>query len=97
MGRRGYMVKGYSFTSKLPTEPQEERIYDRRTNGDFSPRGWPAPRHFAEFGIRRGQVWPIPSIRIGKLLRVPVKALERMLDPAGANSGQQRELINFQE
>jgi hypothetical protein len=29
----------------------------------------------------------IPSVRIGKLLRVPVRALERMLDAAGQKAG----------
>jgi len=29
---------------------------------------------------RRGE---IPTVRVGKLLRVPVRALERMLDEAG--------------
>jgi hypothetical protein len=32
---------------------------------------------------RRGQ---IPTVRIGRLLRVPVRAMERMLDRAGEDS-----------
>jgi hypothetical protein len=32
----------------------------------------------------------IPTIRIGRLLRVPVRALERMLDAAGAPADDQR-------
>ena len=36
---------------------------------------------------KRGE---IPTIRIGKLLRVPVRALERMLDTAGRRDGDAR-------
>ncbi len=32
----------------------------------------------------------IPTIKIGKLLRVPVRALERMLDSAGAKNERKR-------
>jgi excisionase family DNA binding protein len=41
------------------------------------------------FGISRGAAYAaaergeIPTVRIGRLLRVPVKACERMLDQAG--------------
>ena len=37
-------------------------------------------RNAAYDAARRGE---IPTIRIGRLLRVPVRALERMLDRAG--------------
>ena len=44
------------------------------------------------FGISRGASYDaaargeIPTIKIGRLLRVPVKACQRMLDEAGASS-----------
>jgi Helix-turn-helix domain len=41
-------------------------------------------RNGAYDAARRGE---IPTIRIGKLLRVPVRALEKMLDRAGEKAG----------
>jgi len=44
------------------------------------------------FGLSRNasyaaaQKGQLPTIRIGRLLRVPVRAMERMLDQAGAKS-----------
>jgi Helix-turn-helix domain len=40
-------------------------------------------RNAAYDAAARGE---IPTIRIGRLLRVPVRALERILDRAGASS-----------
>jgi excisionase family DNA binding protein len=44
------------------------------------------------FGLSRGASYEaasrgeIPTVRIGRLLRVPVRALERMLDQAGTKT-----------
>jgi hypothetical protein len=41
-------------------------------------------RNASYMAAARGE---IPTIRIGRLLRVPIRALERMLDQAGQKSG----------
>jgi excisionase family DNA binding protein len=55
-------------SSKTLTVPEAGRIY------------FGLSRNAAYEAVKRGE---IPVIRIGRLLRVPVAPLERMLDPAG--------------
>ena len=40
-------------------------------------------RNGAYFAAQRGE---IPTIKIGRLLRVPVRAMERLMDQAGTKS-----------
>jgi hypothetical protein len=57
----------------------------QRETNDFSPRGrsqtWPQKQGR---GLRRRRRGDIPTIKIGRLFRVPVKALDRMLDSTEA-------------
>ena len=56
----------------------------RQTSDNLCPQGWTAyfglGRNASYAAAERGE---IPTIRIGRLLRVPVRALEKMLDRAG--------------
>jgi len=52
---------------------------------DAGARYFGLSRNASYDAAKRGE---IPTIRIGKLLRVPVRALERMLDAAGRRDAQ---------
>jgi hypothetical protein len=66
-----------AWTTETPKSTHEIKLYCARSN---LLNGCPPGCDPISVGFRRGE---IPGIQIGRLKRVPVRALERMLDAVG--------------